>query len=300
VERRLFEAQLDFLGRHFDVVPLAAIVDAVRGGWRLPDRAVVITFDDGYRDNLTQAWPALTARRMPATVFVTVGDIQGGGKLWWDRLAAAVRAAPAGSSTGAVGLEAPVETLDDAASRRRVFDRLREAWKLKPWREVREHLQRCESEWGGDADGEERLLAPEEVVRLAGEGCEIGSHTLDHPVLSRLEPDEVREQVSGSRRRLERLIQMPVRFFSYPNGKRDDVTGGVVEAVREAGYEGAVSTIEGRVSRRSDPFLLERKGATEGACTDHRGDFSEALFTVELSGLYDVLLQRRRRDRGIY
>jgi hypothetical protein len=73
----------------------------------------------------------------------------------------------------------------------------------------------------------------------------------------------------------------------------------VVELVRGAGYEGAVSTIEGRVSPRSDPFFLERKGATRGACAGPDGSFDEALFTVELSGLLDGLLQRRRRDRSI-
>jgi hypothetical protein len=91
-----------------------------------------------------------------------------------------------------------------------------------------------------------------------------------------------------------------VRYFSYPNGKRDDVTPQVEETVRRAGYEGAVSTIEGRVTRRSDPFLIERKGATEGMCSDGNGDISESLFTLELSGFYDLVLQRRRRDRGIY
>ncbi len=299
VERRLFEEQLDSLGRNFEVVPLSSIVEASREGRALPRRAVAITFDDGYRDNLTEAWPALRARGMPATIFVTVAAVESGQSLWWDRLASAVQAAPAGATTADVGLNDPPERLDDAPSRVRAFTRLREAWKHRPWSEVRGHLARCEREWGGGgAPGE--LLTRDEVAQLAGEGCDIGSHTLDHPILSRLDPDEAERQIVESRRRLEEWTGRRVRYFSYPNGKRDDVTPEVEETVRRAGYEGAVSTIEGRVTPRSDPFLLERKGVTEGMCTDGGGGLSEALLTLELSGFYDLVLQRRRRDRGIY
>ena len=70
--------------------------------------------------------------------------------------------------------------------------------------------------------------------------------------------------------------------------------------VRAAGYEAAVSTIEGRVSPLSDPFWLERKGVPLGATADEKGCFSEPLFATELSGLYDVLFQRRRRDRALH
>jgi peptidoglycan/xylan/chitin deacetylase (PgdA/CDA1 family) len=299
VERRLFEEQLDFLGRHFEVVPLSSIVDALREERGLPRRAAVITFDDGYRDNLTEAWPALRARGMPATVFVTVAAVEAGQSLWWDRLAAAVQAAPAGATTAGIGLDDPPARLDDGPSRVRAFDGVREAWKQRPWDEVRGYLARCEEEWGGDAAAGQ-LLTPEQVAQLAREGCGIGSHTLDHPILSRLDPAEAERQIVESRRLLEEWTGRQVRYFSYPNGKRDDVTPEVEETVRRAGYEGAVSTIEGRVTPRSDPFLLERKGATEGMCMDGEGGVSEALFTLELSGFYDLVLQRRRRDRGIY
>jgi peptidoglycan/xylan/chitin deacetylase (PgdA/CDA1 family) len=299
VERRLFEEQLDFLGRHFEVVPLSSIIGALRAERPLPRRAVAITFDDGYRDNLTEAWPALRARGLPATVFVTVDAVETGPSLWWDRLAAAVQAAPEGATTAGIGVNDPPARLGDELSRVRAFDRIREAWKQRPWDEVRDSLARCEAEWGGDAAAGQ-LLTPEEVVRLAREGCEIGSHTLDHPILSRLAPAEAERQIVESRRRLEDWTGAPVRYFSYPNGKRDDVTPEVEEAVRRAGYEGAVSTIEGRVTGGSDPYLVERKGATEGMCMDADGGVSDALFTLELSGFYDLLLQRRRRDRGIY
>jgi peptidoglycan/xylan/chitin deacetylase (PgdA/CDA1 family) len=296
VERSLFEAQLDFLASRFRVVPLAAIVESLRES-RALEGAVAITFDDGYRDNLTEAAPALRERGLPATLFVTVGEVIAGRPMWWDRLAAAVQAAPAGASTAGRGTDGPPLVLDGDQSRARAFRQLREAWKRLPWNEVRNHLERAEGDWGGaPADA---LVSPGEVEQMARDGWEIGSHTLDHPILSRLETREIERQIIDSRRRLEEMIGGPVRYFSYPNGKRDDVTPVVQQTVWRAGYQAAVATIEGRVTPRSNLFMLERKGATEGMSADGRGRFDEALFSLELTGFYDALFQRRRRDRGI-
>lgn len=299
IERSLFEAQLEFLSRNFRVVPLEAILDAVRTRQPLPERAVAITFDDGYRDNLTEAWPALRARNLPATLFVAVENVDRGRGLWWDRLAAAVQAAPAGASTAEVGLDFdPPVVLGARDTRMAVFQGVKEQVKMRPWDEVLRCLDRLEAAWGDGASGRE-MLSWDELATLAREGCGIGSHTLDHPILSRLDMAEARRQIVESRTRLEERLGLRVRYFSYPNGKRDDVTPEVVALVRGAGYEGAVSTIDGRVGPRSDPFFLERKGATRGASAGPDGRFDEALFAVELSGLLDGLLQRRRRDRSI-
>jgi len=144
------------------------------------------------------------------------------------------------------------------------------------------------------------MLSWEEIEEMVEGGVEIGSHTLDHPVLSRLTVAEAERQIVESRDRLAARLNRPIRFFSYPNGKREDVTSAVQELVRAAGYRGAVSTIEGRARASSDPFLLERVGATVGACTDASGQFSDALFAAELSGLLGLIFMRRRRGRSIY
>jgi len=297
VDRSLFEAQLDFLATHFEVVSLATIVESLRAGRPL-DGGVAITFDDGYRDNLTEAFPALRARGMTATLFVTVDEVSAGRAMWWDRLAAAVQAAPEGASTAGRGAEGPALILRGADSRARGFRLLREAWKTLPWAEVLDHLEQVEADWGGEPTAD-ALVTPDEVRHLSRSGWEIGSHTLDHPILSRLEAREAERQIVDSRRCLGEMIGERVRYFSYPNGKRDDVTPTIRDIVQRAGYEAAVATIEGRVTARSDLFMLERKGATEGMCANGQGRLDEALFTLELAGFYDVLLQRRRRDRGI-
>jgi peptidoglycan/xylan/chitin deacetylase (PgdA/CDA1 family) len=296
VPRSLFEAQLDFLKTHCAVVSLGEVCAGLFEGAPLPDRAVTITFDDGYRDNLTEALPALKARGLPATVFVTAGHVETGEPFWWDRVASAFENAP----DGEVQVDGERARLSDAASRLRIIDAVCERAKLMPHSEARAWIAELEQQLGAPDRQERSVLTWDEVRALRNDGVEIGSHTLDHPVLSRMEPAEAERQIVESRRLLEEHLDSPVTFFAYPNGKRDDLTPEVVAAVRRAGYRAALTTIEGRAGSNSDPYRIERVGVTLGSCTDASASFSEALFATELSGAFSALFLRRRRDRALH
>lgn len=100
--------------------------------------------------------------------------------------------------------------------------------------------------------------------RLIRAGWELDSHSLTHPDLTALGPAELRREVAGSRRRLQKLFGEPVHFFCYPAGRYDDR---VIAAVRTAGYLGATTTTEG-LARPSSPFALQRirvNGSDEAA-----------------------------------
>jgi peptidoglycan/xylan/chitin deacetylase (PgdA/CDA1 family) len=298
--RALFEAQLDFLCQHCHVVSLAQVFDALFRGKALPEHAVAITFDDGYKDNFTEAFPALRSRRLPATVFIAVENVERAMPFWWDRLAAAIHAAPNGPVALDLGGGMASVTLNGPDSRRRVVEQACEAFKLMPHAEAGRRLEAALRALGTVADSGDPVLSWDDVRAMAEGGIEIGSHTLDHPVLSRLSPEEASWQIVESRRRAEDRLKRPVRFFAYPNGKRDDVTPTVRELVRKAGYTGAVSTIQGRPSPASDPFLVERIGVSAGLAADAAGRLSEPLFATELAGIYDTLFLRKRRDRAVH
>jgi peptidoglycan/xylan/chitin deacetylase (PgdA/CDA1 family) len=300
VSAAVFEAQMAFLRRHFQVVPLQDVFEGLFGSRPLPDHAVAITFDDGYRDNLTEATPVLQRHGLPATLFVSADNVEFRQAFWWDRLAAAVQTATAAEVAVDLGKGTERFAVDGAPARQVLFDRVREAVKLMPYDRFRGVLDQLEAalQPAGAATADCLLTWPEVETLKAG-GWDLGSHSLDHPILSRVPPPEARRQVEESRVRIQSRAAVPVRYFSYPNGKRDDVTPEVKAEVRRAGYDGAVSTIEGRPGPRSDPFFLERKGVSLGMCTDEHGRFSEELFAAELSGIYDVLFLKKLRDRAI-
>lgn len=93
-----------------------------------------------------------------------------------------------------------------------------------------------------------------EVKRLVSQGWEIDSHTIDHPDLTTLSPQELRRQLVVSRKELRRRFGVPVDFFCYPSGR---VNAAVAAAVQAAGYKAATTTVEG-LATGEQAFHLER------------------------------------------
>lgn len=125
---------------------------------------------------------------------------------------------------------------------------------------------------------------------------EVGSHTIRHAILSRLTAEECRRDLAESREGLERLLQRPVRHLAYPNGRQGDWSAATIAAAQAAGYESAVTTLDGINEPWADRYTLRR------VCI---GDETVPLFATRVSGLLTALLLRlrggeRRANRRIH
>ena len=223
---------IDDFQRHLDVLadwgatvmPLDSAVAALDAG-TVPDRAVALTFDDGYASVVERAWPVLRDRGLPATLFVVTDYLAGDQRFTWDQ-------------------------------REPEHDR-------------------------------HRLARADALVAAAGEGLDIGSHTVSHAWLPALERDQVKRELVDSRTTLEELLGRPVTSLAYP-------TGGWTPMVRavagEAGYRIAITVDRGRNSTRTPRLSLRRAFAPDDA-RDLR---------LLLDGAYTVLrpLDTWRRRRG--
>lgn len=107
------------------------------------------------------------------------------------------------------------------------------------------------------------MLTWEQVRYMSARSIHFGGHTVTHPFLSRLAPEQVRWEVSECKRRIEVEVQAPVPHFAYPNGRDEDFGGSTKEAVRAAGYEAAVTTLWGLNYASTDHFELRRSGPWE-------------------------------------
>jgi len=245
-----FAAQMALLRELGEPIALGDLVDRLRSGFPLPSRAIVVTFDDGYRDNATHALPILKAHGIPATFFLTASHVGTRTPLWWDRVR--------------LGLRGPLEVAQawpelgrPTGTRGTEIDRvIRELKKLPTDRRLALIERICRPVDGGDR----LMMTWDEVQTLLQAGMEVGSHTFTHPILARTEPAEARREIAHSKTFLEERLGVPIRHFAYPNGGRGDFTPAQKAMVAAAGYESAVSTVEGLVSRRSHPFALERMG----------------------------------------
>jgi len=117
------------------------------------------------------------------------------------------------------------------------------------------------SEWLAAENRDVPLMDPEVIRKLRSEGILFGSHTLSHPRLSRIDRGRMHEEVAISKERLEKVLEEEIDYFCYPYGDFDDA---VVDAVREAGYQAALSCIRASAFHREDPLRLPRKAVSHG------------------------------------
>lgn len=241
---------------------------------RLPKRAVAVTFDDGYADNLYRARPLLEARGIPATVFVAADYIGKGEEFWWDELARLLLRPGKPPETLSLEFEGPVGPPDlgtDAdsdgnpatapfGSRLHLYHSL---WKrLRPLADSdrRSRLEEIRRWAGGEekARADDLPLARPELEKLAdSEAIEIGAHTLTHPFLPARPPAEQRVEILEGKERLEEMLDRPVTSFSYPFG---GYTPETIDLVLSAGFELACSTAAESCWQQSDRWQLPRLG----------------------------------------
>jgi peptidoglycan/xylan/chitin deacetylase (PgdA/CDA1 family) len=249
-----FEAIADLLADHFNVLPLREAGARLAAG-SLPDRALCITFDDGYANNLAVAEPILASRRLPATVFVATGYLNGG-RMFNDTVIEAVR--HAGDSLDLTDLGLGRFELRDAAAKRGAIAAILPRLKYRPLDERRRAAESIAERVGARLP-DDLMLTDEQVRELHRRGVEIGAHTVDHPILANVAADRARDEMAGSKRRLEQIIGGPVATFAYPNGRPgQDYHAIHARLARETGFSLAVSTAWGAATRASDPYQLPR------------------------------------------
>ncbi|HLT47690.1 MAG TPA: polysaccharide deacetylase family protein [Rubricoccaceae bacterium] len=273
-----FAEHLDVLTRRGSPMALSGLAEAVDRG-RLPRRAVAVTFDDGYADNLHAAVPLLERHDVPATVFLTTGYLGGQREFWWDALEqvllhdaplpACLRVTVGGepfawaSEGEGAGGHAPASQgwrcWEEPPTERQalylaLWQRLQKQPEAERWA-VLDGLAR----WAGvslTVRPDLRALTDDEVTRLAsGSLVEAGAHTVTHPPLSALPLAAQRDEVARSKACLEARLGRPVRSFSYPHG---EFTPETVSVVREAGFASACTTVPAPVTGGADPLLLPR------------------------------------------
>ncbi|HSK16950.1 MAG TPA: polysaccharide deacetylase family protein [Gaiellaceae bacterium] len=280
-----FGEHLQAIVADFEPLRLLDLVEAAVEG-RLPRRAIAITFDDGYADNLLVAKPLLERAGIPATVFVTSSNVGDGSRFWWDeleRLLLSPGRVPALLELEISGEPARWELGPDAeysareAAKRAgwtVLDDRDPGPRQQVYRELCKRLRELEEgeravtlerlralvQLESSADREPpRPLTVDELERLGDDGLvEIGAHTKTHPVLSQLPPGTSREEILGSKQALEDVLGRPVSAFAYPYGGKADFDESTISIVREAGFDTACSTIPRRVGRRTDPLRVPR------------------------------------------
>jgi peptidoglycan/xylan/chitin deacetylase (PgdA/CDA1 family) len=258
VPTKAFAQQMEYAAEHYTVCSLGEAVDRLRSD-DVPDQLLSITFDDGYRDNYTHAFPILHRLGLPATIFLATGAIGSGRMLWHDRVLAALRDSPAGVLTNFPGPGSRYPLSTPAERRRALMPVLNFLWSLDDSErslQVEKLVRRLETDAPAGSDG--LMLSWGEVEAMSRAGIAFAAHTVTHPILSKLLPQQVKQEIRASKEAIEANLKMPVRHFAYPVGRREDFTDEVKRELRDAGFDCAVTTISGSNDSRQDLFELRR------------------------------------------
>jgi peptidoglycan/xylan/chitin deacetylase (PgdA/CDA1 family) len=250
-----FDALIAHVKARFTILPLREAVHRLQGE-SLPDRALAITFDDGYADNVEIAAPILQRHGVSATVFVASGYLDGA-CMFNDVVIHAFRHA-VGGELDLSDLGFGRHALASADMRTAGIDKVLEQIK---YRSIEERNAKAAAilRIARVAPPAPMMMSRSAVQRLRSFGIEVGAHTVHHPILTAIPAHEARWEISESKRALEELVDGPVSLFAYPNGKPGrDYDREHVEMVREAGFVAAVSGAWGAASRASDVFQLPR------------------------------------------
>lgn len=252
-----FRNQMEYLAENFNICSLAEAVERLKKD-DVPENTVVVTFDDGYRDNYLYAFPVLQRLSIPATIFLATGAIGPGKALWHDLVFSAFRNTKTRflRDCSAIGAGYSLQSLSEKlAAQREVLQFL---WSLKDEERVTA-INRLRRTLGvSDSVEQDLMLSWNEIKLMHNYGIFFGSHTSTHPILSRVSADRLRSEIVDSKLAIEINLHCKVEAFAYPVGRSQDFDNQTKALLKEAGYNCAVTSRFGINSSNQDLFELRR------------------------------------------
>lgn len=289
---RNFEQQMIYLKNNFSILSPSEFLACRNNGAGFPKNAVMITFDDGYRDNYINAFPILKKYNIPAIIFITTDPIETREPLFFDALRYAI-------------INSPRFILDlrDIGLSKYQLDKKNELLLLKAIRDITEFSKSMDSIsksrlihtiyerlWLGweEVKNKKIYLSWDEISEMAGNGVEFGSHTKTHPQLSALTFEECKDELVCSKKIIEERTGRKARVIAYPFGWPNEFNNMVEKAAREVGYECAFSLYRDKNGLANNyNYTIGRKMVDSHMSSDFSGKFCKPLFAADIVGVYN-------------
>jgi peptidoglycan/xylan/chitin deacetylase (PgdA/CDA1 family) len=275
----IFERHMELIARRFSAISLDDIALFLKGDKPLPTKAVAVTFDDGYKDNFQLAAPVLNRLGIPATFYVLVGAVDRSKAPWYCVLRHAFWTARnpkwTDPATGAV------HDLTDSRTREAAFLDAAGICSKATASAREEFVQNATRSLEPDPFPNESdlMMTWNDARALVKSGHIVGSHTMTHPNVAQVSADDARRELTDSKLKLEKELEIPVKHFSYPhpalNPQWNETTLKITEHL---GYATAVTTTLGAVRSNARPLAIPRTYIPRGE--------SEFLWHIERTLLF--------------
>lgn len=261
-----FERQMCFVKQHFSIITLEKLEQWLQGKADLPERALLVTFDDGYQDLFSLVMPVLERLKIPATVFLA-SDFMGSNQMFqWDKVGYYFEHTALTSATlpllGECAWASDVE-------RNSILKQWLTASKKQTDSDKHVATEALGKALQVNLPAEEQgldFLTWNQVRLLMTKGFSFGSHTCQHPILSKIPYDQLLEELIESKQKIELETSKEVLSFAYPNGLADDFNAQVIKALAKVGYLCAFTLLPGPVystEAKKQPFEIQRVTITD-------------------------------------
>ncbi len=246
-----FEEQVHYLSKNFDLIGADDLADVFN---QKSGQYVMITFDDGYRDNYEAAFPILKSHNAPALFFITTGYLDNQQVPWWDDVAWMIRSATSTEFPDNQWLKQPLQWGEQ--TRETIIHRLLKCYKQLSPTEVEPYLNFIAEETNSGRcskqQGESLWMTWDMIREMRTAGMSFGGHTVNHPVLSTLNQSEQNNEIAGCKLRLEEELQETIEAFSYPVGGTSAFNEITQQCLKENGYRWAFSYYGGYCNFRDE------------------------------------------------
>ncbi len=282
----MFARQMDYVKQHFNVIDLAALSAHVCDGAPLPPRPLLITFDDGYHDNYTNAYPVLRERGLPAVIFVVTGWMGSKQLPWWDQCGYLFR------HTQQEHADLPLigpHDLGTAGARHQAREAFMQRIKTSPEADKAGHMDALAQALAVHVPEHDTplFLTWEQARELAANGIACQPHTVSHPILTRIPLETARDEIAQSAAHIADETGQPVMAFAYTNGLINDYNPGIMQHLRDLAIPLAFTLIPGPLRAEVRNRALEIPRVYLG----HRDIFE--MFVAKVMGIPALLEQRQ-------
>ncbi|MBA6290443.1 polysaccharide deacetylase family protein [Colwellia sp. MB3u-4] len=245
----LFEKHIQFYNDTFCVISVDDLINIINKNEFIHKKYALITFDDGYIDNYSIAFPILKKYCTPAAFFIATNHLDSPGIPWWDEIAWIIRHSKVALIKFCDWNEAiDISTGTITLNIRTILKKIKQDKMRSMEDKIKELENICQSKMTDNARDTKLFMDWEQVKEMSESRMHIGSHTLSHNILSHLSKKQQNEEIVLSKKRIEEKLGIKVTSFAYPVGGKAAFTEDSKLLVEQANYELAFSFIPGIIS----------------------------------------------------
>ncbi len=224
---------------------------------RFPSRSVYLTFDDGYADNYYSALPLLEESNTQALFYVATGNVNTKKEFWWDELENILLIS--GKTLSLSEIKVGNKTMHIHSDPRITYEQLLPVLRSLNYQEREEAMNILREEIYITPRESHRSMTSDELKKLSSSpSATLGAHTVNHPSLAAISFEEQKKEILASQEFLESVINLPVKYFSYPFGTKTDFDSDAIAICRSTGMSSAAANFASLVNRFSSDYYFPR------------------------------------------